>query len=98
MLLLSKSLVCTQGMAAHMRRVQHVYRKRQLPPFSFTAGPSLTFQKPPLVPKNSHFFESYGMHGWFDQENKVLGIVTLQGVSFDIQMLQLWDSHPQGRY
>ena len=38
------------------------------------------------------------MRGWFDQENKKLGTVTLQGVSFGMQMLQLWDSHPQGRF
>ena len=76
-------LMCPQGVEKHMRTIQQVYKKRWFPHFS------LTFQNPSLVPKNLHFFESYGMRGWFDEENKILRTVILQDVTFDVQMLQL---------
>ena len=42
--------------------------------------------------------ESSGMRGWFDQYNRILGSVTISGVKCEVQMLQLWDSHPHRRF
>ena len=86
------------GMQKHMKKVSRKYCKEKLPAFQFSAGPELTFQRPPLAPRISTFFESYGMKGWFDPQNKTIGFVDIAGTTCELQMLQLWDAHPHGRF
>ena len=38
------------------------------------------------------------MKGWFDAVNKTIGFITIEEVTCELQMLQLWDAHPQGRF
>ena len=75
--------------AKHMKKVQKKYQMEQLPAFTFQDGPQLTFHNTPLVPRISTFFESYGMKGWFDPQNKTIGYVTIRGVTCELQLLQL---------
>ena len=77
------------GLSKHMKEVQKRRKKKGLPDFTFSPRPQLHFQKPLLVPKNAHSFGLYGMRGWFDQQSKTSGSVTLQCVICDVQLLQL---------
>ena len=86
------------GMQKRIQKVSRKYCKEKLLAFQFSAGPQLTFQRPPLVPRISTFFESYGMKGWFDPQNKTIGFVSIAGTTCELQMLQLWDAHPHGRF
>ena len=38
------------------------------------------------------------MKGWYDQQNKCLGWVTVQGVQFELLGLGMWDAYTQGRF
>ena len=91
-------LLDRDSMQKHMQTVNEGLSKRGLPHCTFTPGPQLTFPKDIVPPRRHDFFARYGMRGWFDQQQKILGWVQLGDVSFALQVLGLWDSFPSGRF
>ena len=81
-----------------MSQVQTQVRRKHGVSMTFKPGPMLTFPRNNVLPKNKQFFATYGMKGWFDQHNKCLGWLTVQGVQFEFLGLGMWDAYPQGRF
>ena len=38
------------------------------------------------------------MKSWFDPQNKAIGFLTINDITCELQMLQLWDADPHGRF
>ena len=87
-----------EGITKHMKKVQSALSGMGMPQCIFTPGPQLTFPQHVVLPKRKTFFSSYGMCGWFDQQQKTLGWVQLGDTKFELQLLGLWDSYPSGRF
>ena len=81
-----------------MKWVQARLRKKHDVTVSFKPGPMLAFPRNSVLPRDKQFFTTYGMKGWFDQQNKCLGWVTVQGMCLELQGLGMWDAYPQGRF
>ena len=81
-----------------MNLVQAQVQRKHGMCMAFKSGPMLTFPRSSVLPKNKQSFPSYGMKGWYDQQNKCLGWVTVQGVQFELLGLGTWDVYPQGRF
>ena len=81
-----------------MRTVNAVLSAKGLPHCTFTPGTQLTFPQDIVLPRRRDFFARYGMRGWFDQQQKILGWVQLGNITFALQVLGLWDSFPSGRF